>query len=332
MLLRSGLAVFHLLHGTWTGLPEETAILLRELSDYALGRLDVELVSGCLALARGDLDEAGERLGTVTALVRETGAYEVLPVAVGSAVRVASARGDMAGALDTLGILGHVDAMDAKGVWPTACWVLPSAVETWVNAGQRAEAHRFLDRAGAGLRGLDAPLAPAALSYGRGILTGSANGLVTAADLYEAVPMPYEAARASERGAGLLFDAGEAPAAEVQLKRALLTYDRIGATWDHARAARLARQHGIALTRRHGGGRRSYGTELSPQERTVAELAALGHTNKEIAAKLFISYRTVDKHMGSIMRKKGARSRAELAYRLASAETAGESKNGEITP
>jgi DNA-binding NarL/FixJ family response regulator len=129
-----------------------------------------------------------------------------------------------------------------------------------------------------------------------------------------------------------MFEAGQAPAAEVQLKRALLTYDRLGATWDHARAARLARQRGVALARRHGGGRRSYGTELSPQERAVAELAALGHTNKEIAAKLFISYGTVDKHMRSIMRKKGARSRTELAYRLASGDYADASKDGEITP
>jgi DNA-binding CsgD family transcriptional regulator len=329
MLLRSGLAVFYLLHGTWTGLSEETAILLRELGDYALGRIDVELVSGCLALARGDLGEAGERLGTVTALVRETGAYEVLPVAAGSAVRVASARGDMAEALATLDILG--DAIDAKGLWPTGCWALPSAVETWMNAGQEAEARGFLDRAEAGLSGLDAPLAPAALSYGRGILTGSVNDLITAADLYEAVPAPYEAARASERAARSLFDAGQVSAAGVQLKRALSAYDRLGAAWDHTRAARLARQHGVALARRHGG-RHSYGTELSPQERTVAELAATGRTNKEIAAKLFISHRTVEKHMGSIMRKKGARSRAELAYRLASDELADDSKDGGITP
>jgi DNA-binding NarL/FixJ family response regulator len=128
-----------------------------------------------------------------------------------------------------------------------------------------------------------------------------------------------------------LFEAGQVSAAGAQLKRALLTYDRLGATWDHTRAARLARQHGIALARRHGG-RHSYGTELSPQERTVAELAALGHTNKEIAAKLFISDRTVNKHMGSIMRKKGTRSRAELAYRLASGELADDSKDGAIGP
>ena len=146
------------------------------------------------------------------------------------------------------------------------------------------------------------------------------------------MPAWYEAARARERAAGILFGAGQAAAAGGQLKRALSAYDRLGASWDHARAARLARRHGVALARRHGGGRPSYGTTLSPQELAVAELASRGHTNKEIAAKLFISHRTVDKHMGSVMRKKGARSRAELAYRLASAERADPSKDGEVTP
>jgi DNA-binding CsgD family transcriptional regulator len=191
-------------------------------------------------------------------------------------------------------------------------------VEIWVNAGHPAEAEQFVDQAEDRLADLDAPLAGAALACGRGVLTGSADALVSAADLYEAVPAPYEAARARERAAGLQFEAGQEPAAEVQLKQALAGYDRLGASWDRARAAQLGRQHGVTPARRHAGGRRSYGTALSPQERAVAELAAQGQTNKEIAAKLFISHQTVDKHMRSVMRKMSIRSRTELAYRLAS--------------
>lgn len=330
MLLRSGLALFHLMSGAWAGLPEEAAVLLRELDAYALGRVDVELVSGCLALACGDLDQAEQRLEAVATLVTETGATEVLPLAAGAAARVALARGDLAAAQHRLGLLSG--AVQAKGCWPVVCWALPSAVEAWMDAGSQDEATDFLGRSEAGLHEIDAPLAPAALAYGRGVLTGSAAELIRAADLYEAVPGPYEAARARERAAGLLVGAGQPDVAKAELKRAVSGYERLGASWDQARATRLARQHGIVLPARHGGGRRSYGRQLSPQESAVAELAIRGHTNKEIAARLFISSPTVDKHMGSVMRKMGTHSRAGLAYRLASADPAGDSKNGEITP
>jgi len=250
-----------------------------------------------------------------------TGSYEVIPVAAGSAARAASARGDVGAALASLDIMRGT--LEAKGVFLSVCWGLPSAVEVWTSAGQEAEARGLVDRAEEGLSGLDAPLAPAALSYGRGVLTKSVNDLITAADLYEAVPVPYDAARARERAAALLYDAGQPSAAEAALNRALAAYDLLGASWDHARAARLARQHAVVPPRRQGARRRGYGTALSPRERTVAELAARGQTNKEIAAKLFISPQTVDKHMHSVMRKMGARSRTELAYRLVSGDRAG---------
>ena len=330
MLLRAGLALLHLLDGSWAGLAEETGVLLGELDAYALGRVDVELVAGCLALARGDLDESAERLRATASLVDETGAHEVLALATCATARLASARGDLPGALAALD--GLTEVAEAKGFWPAACWALPSAVEIWVDAGRTAEASQFVDLAEDRLRELDAPLTAAAVACSRGILARSADALVAAADSYQAVPAPYEAARARERAARLWFEAGQEPAAEVQLRQALADYERLAASWDHARTTQLGRQHGVALARRHGGGRRSYGTALSPQERAVAELAARGQTNKEIAGKLFISHQTVDKHMRSVMRKMGIRSRTELAYRLASGDPVGTGKNGEITP
>jgi DNA-binding NarL/FixJ family response regulator len=51
---------------------------------------------------------------------------------------------------------------------------------------------------------------------------------------------------------------------------------------------------------------------LSERERDVLHLLALGYTNQEIGAKLFISVRTVDSHRAHIMRKLDLESRAEL--------------------
>ena len=56
--------------------------------------------------------------------------------------------------------------------------------------------------------------------------------------------------------------------------------------------------------------------DLTETERRVAELAAGGRTNKEIAAELFMGVSTVEAHLSSVYRKLGVR-RAELATRLA---------------
>lgn len=87
----------------------------------------------------------------------------------------------------------------------------------------------------------------------------------------------------------------------------------------------------MPVPHRHRGGRRGYGNRLSPREREVAELAALGRTNKEIANELFLSPHTVDKHVRSALRKLGVRSRAALAHRLG---TAGQDRanNGGFSP
>ena len=63
---------------------------------------------------------------------------------------------------------------------------------------------------------------------------------------------------------------------------------------------------------------KSQASPLSPREREVLRLLALGHTNQEIARTLAISVRTVETHRTRIMRKLGAETRADLVgYALA---------------
>jgi DNA-binding NarL/FixJ family response regulator len=64
-----------------------------------------------------------------------------------------------------------------------------------------------------------------------------------------------------------------------------------------------------------GGRRRRSSVEMSRREREVADLVALGLTNKAIAAKLVISDRTVENHVSSVFHKLGVSTRAELAAR-----------------
>jgi DNA-binding CsgD family transcriptional regulator len=62
---------------------------------------------------------------------------------------------------------------------------------------------------------------------------------------------------------------------------------------------------------------RSLDRQLTPTERRVAELAATGAHNKEIAGALFVSVKTVEANLSRVYAKLGIRSRVELASGLA---------------
>ena len=65
------------------------------------------------------------------------------------------------------------------------------------------------------------------------------------------------------------------------------------------------------------GGRAPGRGDLTPTEARVAALVAEGRTNREVAAALFITDRTVEFHLSHVYAKLGVRSRAELARRFA---------------
>lgn len=76
------------------------------------------------------------------------------------------------------------------------------------------------------------------------------------------------------------------------------------------------RAHARALGFRPGRRRKAAGV-LSERERQVSLLVAAGKTNAEIGAQLYLSPRTVERHVGAILQKLGYRSRVELAARVA---------------
>ncbi|WP_219510313.1 helix-turn-helix transcriptional regulator [Nonomuraea ceibae] len=100
------------------------------------------------------------------------------------------------------------------------------------------------------------------------------------------------------------------------LLEAIAGFRELAARWDLDRAAQLARKHGVTVRGRYPGGPQGYGADLSPREREIAEMAAAGLTNREIGRRLFVSPRTVEKHLGAALRKLGLRSRTALAAHL----------------
>jgi DNA-binding CsgD family transcriptional regulator len=125
---------------------------------------------------------------------------------------------------------------------------------------------------------------------------------------------------------------GRKSEAVVRAREAATLFARIDSAYFSAQALELAGDGAAALQeyRRAGAGRdvrrldeilspagrrgRS-SVEMSRREREVADLVALGLTNKAIAAKLVISDRTVENHVSSVFHKLGVSTRAELAAR-----------------
>ena len=94
-----------------------------------------------------------------------------------------------------------------------------------------------------------------------------------------------------------------------ELERAKASYERIGA---------IARLREMERHKRLPTGTRTAqnGEVLTTRERSVAELVAQGRSNGEIADKLGVTTKAVEKHLGSIYKKLAVPSRAKLIVLL----------------
>jgi hypothetical protein len=100
--LRSMRALLAYFRGEWSGLDDEVSGLIAEQADYPYGRIDVDLVAGCLTLAHGDVDAAMRRLHEVVDLAERLVSLETLPSASEALVRLLLSRGKVAGAVEVV--------------------------------------------------------------------------------------------------------------------------------------------------------------------------------------------------------------------------------------
>ena len=108
-------------------------------------------------------------------------------------------------------------------------------------------------------------------------------------------------------------------AAEV-LRVAGATAEQAGATTEQRVAEQLLRSLGVRTWRRaQVRPRRDLLAGLTEREREIAQLVADGASNPEIAAALFVSRKTVERHLSNLLAKLGVRNRAELAAVVADA-------------
>jgi DNA-binding CsgD family transcriptional regulator len=140
----------------------------------------------------------------------------------------------------------------------------------------------------------------------RGELAEARRLLEEAIERHEAVGDPFGRARALLALGGVLRRDRQKRSSRQAVEQALAEFARLG--------ARRWVQKARAETGSIGGRTREEG--LTASERRVAELVAQGHTNREVAAALFLSERTVESHLTHVYAKLGVRSRTELAHVL----------------
>ena len=156
--------------------------------------------------------------------------------------------------------------------------------------------------------------AAAAACFARRRATWSARALRfdSAVREHSRVSLPFEHARLLLALGSLQRRTRDRRGARASLEQAVVIFERLGAAiWTERTRGELGR---IA-------GRAPSPGELTPTERRVAELVAEGRTNKEVAAELVVTVRTVESTLTKVYAKLGVRSRTELAHRLRAGES-----------
>ncbi|HEY9304872.1 MAG TPA: LuxR C-terminal-related transcriptional regulator [Mycobacterium sp.] len=193
---------------------------------------------------------------------------------------------------------------------------VPDAAEALIGAGRLDDAEALIDALESNGRRLDRPWmlavgmrCRAMLLAGRGDIKAATSTAELAMAEHDRLPMPFERARTQLLLGQLQRRQRHREAATATLREAQDTFERLGTTlWADRAKAELAR--GMSGRRRADG--------LTPSEQRVADLAVTGMTNRDIAAALFISPKTVEVNLSRIYHKLGIRSRLELYQALGS--------------
>ena len=282
------------LHGAWSDALAE-AELASERCERALNRSDAAEA----VYLKGDIHRMQGRHAEAEDAYREASARGREPQPGLALLRLAQGDSDTAAA-SMRRVMGETASPSNRAR------LLPAYIEIMLAVGDSGEARGACDE----LQEIAALYAggvlDATVAHARGALDLAAgdsnNGLVALRRAWQAwqeLEAPYEAARARVQ-IGLACRAlGDEEASALELDAARDAFAELGAATELGRVdALLARPATIDL---HG---------LTPRELQVLRMAAAGARNKEIAAELVLSERTVERHLANIFTKLRVSSRA----------------------
>ena len=303
--------------GNWDA-AEEYSLEACRVADESRQRTMKPATLYSLALVRahrGQVQQARELAGEALDLCDSTGNVPVSSMVLAVLGFIEVSLGDAAAAHAHLGPLAEAAAVAGIGE-PGVVRYLPDEIEALAALGEVSLARSLTRQLEAKGRSLGRPwaLATAARCHAylaglEGDVKGARAAFEQALCRHEELPMPFELGRTLLVQGMIEGNGGDQPTARAALGRALGIFGDLGAPLWTAKARRELSK--IAAAPPADG--------LTCTERRVAALVTRGHTNREIAAAMFVTENTVQTHLRHIFQKLGVRSRTELAARLLAA-------------
>ncbi|AWW43188.1 LuxR family transcriptional regulator [Streptomyces cadmiisoli] len=248
------------------------ALSLEASADFSGPSFHLAATRATVAFAAGDFEETIAALAPAVDELANTGRSRLYSVRHMPLLGVASAR---TGDLDRArSVLNELEAAEPRGA-------LVPVVVHWVRGAIAAA---------------DDPAAGAA-AYEEGLAVPPRGG----------DPVAYKALMRQDLGA-LLMEAGETERAREHLRTAEKVFARLGAEPYRQQCGTLLEDAGTAAPVAGA----DFWETLTDRERDVAGLVALGWTNREIAARLYLSVKTVEYHLGNIYARNDISGRREL--------------------
>lgn len=295
---------------------EEGLVLARRLGQRNIAA-DLSAVRALVVSIAGDLPTVRKQVAEVLAVAQPHGLAQAAFLAEWAQARAELGAGKVERAAARLAPLVQPGARQGHfGLWFLA---VPCFVEACVLSDRALHAPEMvvLFAVWADL-GAD-PQAPAQLARCRALLAPAdrSEELYRAALAHhEQAPGPYEHAR-THLAFGMWLRRRRRPTeARAQLRAALMGFEHCGAGLWAKRAGGELRAAGEVA----GSGEAGLLSSLTPQQVRIARDVARGATNKEIAAELSISVRTVEYHLRNVFAQLGVRSRTGLAHLLANVD------------
>ncbi|MFD7817339.1 AAA family ATPase [Streptomyces sp. NPDC059785] len=255
-----------------------------------------------LAAVRGRRREALELFGAVTGAATASGAGQLIANTHWAAAVLHNGLGDYPAALAAARQAAAHGDLFLAGV------CLPELVEAAVRCGEHAAADAALASLTERTEASGTASGLGVAAYARGLVTGVEDHYREAVEYLEKSPLVVYRARAHLLYGEWLRRAGRRRDCRGHLRTAHELLSGAGAEAFARRAADELRATGEKAHARSG----SDYDRLTEQELYIARLVATGATSKEVAARLFLSPRTIDAHLRNIFRKLGVTSRRRL--------------------